>query len=152
MTQVEKSKTQIQLEADMKEAMKAKAKESLATIRLILDRLQKKAKEKLVDFVSDEEAVSVIQTVKKQVQEEIEGFQKAGKIEKVVELQASLELIAKYLPAQMSKEEIQEIVRGIVEKLGVNANMGTVMKEIMPMVKGKADNKLVNVVVTEALK
>lgn len=139
------------LQADMKEAMRAKDKQKLTTIRLIIDQVQKKEKELLSDL-DESGVIAVVQSYKKSTVEEKDGFEKAGNLVRVAEKEAEIELIMSYLPAQMSKEEIQAIVQGIVTKLGEKANMGAVMKEVMPLVKGKADNKLVNEVVQESLK
>lgn len=139
------------LQADMKDAMRAKDKKKLMTIRLIIDRVQKEEKEALAEL-DEAGVIAVVQSFKKATQEEKDGFEKAGNAERVAELESALALVDEYLPAQLSKAEIETIVKGVVTALGDKANMGGVMKEVMPLVKGKADNKLVNEAVKEALK
>lgn len=138
---------------EMKEAMRNKNKGTLATIRLLIDRIQKKEKDALRDL-TEEEAVQVLQTFKKQVREEADAFANAGKFSREAELVDSIFLVDKFLPQQMSKEEIDIQVQLVISEIISNGqvpNKGLVMKNLMPLVKGKADNKLVNEVVTETL-
>lgn len=142
-----------QLTDAMKEAMRNKDKGTLTTIRLLIDRIQKKEKDLLRDLTEDE-VVQVLQTFKKQVREEADAFANAGKFSREAELIDSIFLVDKFLPQQMTKEEIQVVVVDVIEGLlgsGQVPNKGLVMKNLMPLVKGKADNKLVNEVVTETL-
>ncbi|WP_090739389.1 GatB/YqeY domain-containing protein [Paenibacillus sp. Mc5Re-14] len=138
---------------EMKEAMRNKNKGTLATIRLLIDRIQKKEKDALRDL-TEEEAVQVLQTFKKQVREEADAFANAGKFSREAELVDSIFLVDRFLPQQMSKEEIDIQVQLVISEITSNGqvpNKGLVMKNLMPLVKGKADNKLVNEVVTETL-
>lgn len=143
----------VQLQDAMKSAMKNKAKFSLATIRMIIDRIQKKEKDLLRDL-TEEEVISVLQTFKKQLDEEADAFQKVGNQAKVDELLTSINLVQAFLPQMMSEDEIQFSVGLVISGLAKNGHKvdkGSVMKGIMPIVKGKADNKLVNEVVTRML-
>lgn len=138
----------------MKEAMRNKDKATLATVRLVIDRLQKKEKELLRDL-SEDEAVQVLQTFKKQTDEEMDAFKAVNNHEKVEELLTSKKFVESFLPQQMSEQEISNIVISVIEGIygvGGMPNKGAVMKEVMPLVKGKADNKLVNQIVTNLLK
>ncbi|OME54085.1 hypothetical protein BSK59_16010 [Paenibacillus odorifer] len=142
-----------QLQDAMKSAMKNKAKLSLANIRMIIDRIQKKEKE-LLRELSEEEVVQVLQTFKKQVNEEMDAFKSVGNELKVEELNLSRNLVETFLPKQMSEQEINDIVITVIEGIyssGEVPNKGSVMKQLMPLVKGKADNKLVNQIVTQVL-
>ncbi|MGG4105264.1 GatB/YqeY domain-containing protein [Paenibacillus lautus] len=138
----------------MKESMRNKDKGTLTTIRLLIDRVQKKEKDAMRDL-TEEEVVQVLQTFKKQVDEEAESFAMIGNAERTAGLLNDIELIRSFLPRQMTREEIQVVVVDVTEGLlssGQVPNKGLVMKNLMPLVKGKADNKLVNEVVTETLK
>lgn len=134
---------------DMKEAMRNKEKKRLATIRMILDRIQKKEKE-LLKELSDDDVVLILQTYKKQVKEEMDAFKKANNHIRVEELLEDVKIIEKYLPKMMSKSEIENIISSIFNKKD-EVNKGSIMKQIMPKLKGKADNSLINQVVTEFL-
>ncbi len=139
---------------DMKTAMKLRDKVSLSTIRLIIDRIQKKEKDLLRD-ASDEEAVQVIQTFKKQTEEELEAFGKANNSTKVLELKHSLEIVVRYLPAQLSKEDLAVIVLDKANRMQVAYSLitkGDLMKAVMPHLKGKADNKVISQAVDEFLR
>lgn len=143
-----------QLTDAMKDAMRNKEKDKLTTIRMLIDRIQKKEKDLLRDLTEDE-AVQVVQTFKKQVMEEMDGFLLAGNTEMFKKLSEQFNLVMDYLPRQMTKKQIQTVVVDVIEGLlgsGQVPNKGLVMKNLMPLVKGKADNKLVNEVVTETLK
>lgn len=147
-----------QLTADMKDAMRAKDKPRLATIRMVIDRMQKKEKDAQREL-SEEETISVIQTFKKQTEEEISGYQEAGNEARVEELKKSLEVITKYLPAQMGEEEVYALVVSIAKGLteterekGKEVNVigkGDLMKTAMQQMKGKADNRTINQAVTK---
>ncbi|TVX85996.1 GatB/YqeY domain-containing protein [Paenibacillus agilis] len=139
-----------QLIDEMKDAMRNKDKATLTTVRLVIDRVQKKEKE-LLREISEEEAVQVLQTFKKQIQEEADAFAKAGKLSREAVIIDSLAFIDKFLPQQMSEQEINSIVIRVIEGISGTPNKGAVMKEVMPLVKGKADNKLVNQIVTNLL-
>lgn len=135
------------LTADMKEAMRARDKFTLTTIRSMIDRIQKKEKELLRDL-TEEEAVTVIQSVKKQSEESLEGFKTRGDADKIEALEEEIKIIFAYLPKQLNKEE----VRAIVDRLAAGLdNKGAVMKAVMSELKGKTDNKLISEVVDEFL-
>lgn len=137
----------VQLQEDMKQAMKAKDKATLGTIRMIIDVIQKKEKEMLRDATNDEQ-LAAVQTFRKQTQESIEGYGKANNGAKVLELTASLQVANRYLPSQLSREDIMAIVMDLGN--GVR-NKGELMKLVMPQLKGKADNKVISEVVDQFL-
>lgn len=149
--QQQKSATQVAIEADMKAAMIAKDKKTVGTLRMVVSDIQLKAKDLRVEFASDQDAIGVVEVFKKKLVQELEGAQQAGRAEKATDVQAEIALVDKYIPAKMSKEEIEAVVMEIVAKLGDQANMGTVMKEVRPQLQGKADNSLVSQVVKEQL-
>ncbi len=98
----------------------------------------------------------VQEVLRKQVklrQESIVDFEKAGRPSEVERERAEIVIIADYLPQMMSREEIEQIARGIIDELGVTdvKAMGQVMSRLMPHVKGKADGRVVNEVVRSLL-
>ncbi|MCY9737491.1 GatB/YqeY domain-containing protein [Paenibacillus alvei] len=138
------------LSRDMKLALKHD-KLALSTIRMIVDRIQKKEKELNKDL-TESEIVEVLQSFKKQTNEEIDAFARANNAERVNKLHYDIQVIDTYLPRQMTGDEIYEVVNQVIEDLkseGHAIYKGMVMKNVMPLVKGKADNSLVNRIVTE---
>jgi len=111
------------------------------------EELEKKSK------LTDEEVLEVISSEAKKRKESIEGFQK-GKREDLVEKEKKeLEILESYLPEQLSEEEIKKLVQETVSKVGAKEmrDVGKVMQELMPEVKGRADGALVSKIVKESL-
>ena len=82
-------------------------------------------------------------------QESIADFEKAGRPKEVEREQAESAIIEAYLPQMMTREEIEQLAKGVIEELGVTdaKSMGQVMGRLMPHVKGRADGRVVNNVV-----
>ena len=138
----------------MKEAMKAKeaGKQRLSVIRLVrgaIRQLEIDGKKELVD----EDVLGVISKEAKQRRDAIEEFKKGGRDDLVAAAEAEIAILMEYLPKQLSKDEIKGLVQEAIAASGATSpkDMGKVMKELMPKVKGRADGKLVNEVVKEAL-
>lgn len=145
--------TKQRLHDAMKDAMRHKDKDSLTTIRMIIDRIQKKEKDALRDL-AEEEVIQILQTFSKQLKEEMEGYASSGNVEMFKKVVDQNNLVHKFLPKQMTVEEITvqvQLVISEIESSGQALNKGVIMKNLMPLVKGKADNKLVNELVTSAL-
>ena len=89
----------------------------------------------------------------KQRQESIADFEKAGRPADVERERAESVIIESYLPQMMSREEVEQIAKSIIDELGVTdtKSMGQVMGRLMPHVKGKADGRVVNEVVRDLL-
>ncbi len=140
------------LKADMKEAMKAKDKIKLSTIRMI-NSLIKNAEIEKRGELTDEEIIQLLMKYAKQRKESIEMYEKGGRQDLVEKEKAELAVVESYLPKQMSGEEIREIVKQTIEEVGASSikDMGKVMKAVMPKVKGRADGSVVNKIVKELL-
>ena len=140
------------LNADMKEALKAHDAARLSTIRMVISAVRNKEIDSRKDM-DDEGVLSVLATSAKQRRESIEQYEKAGRQDLVDKEKAELEVIQSYMPRQMGREEIEALVKDAVAESGAKGpgDMGKVMKVLMPKVKGRADGKLVNEVVKEAL-
>ena len=140
------------LNADMKEALKAHDAARLSTIRMVISAVRNKEIDSRKDM-DDEGVLSVLATSAKQRRESIEQYEKAGRQDLVDKEKAELEVIISYMPQQMSREEIETLVKDAVAESGAKGpnDMGKVMKVLMPKVKGRADGKLVNEVVKETL-
>lgn len=141
-----------QLNEDMKAAMKAKEKERLVTIRMIKSALQNEEISKGRELTPDEE-IAVVSREKKQRMDSYEEFEKAGRGDLITNLEKELEIVEKYLPEQLSDDEVRKIVTQTIDEVGAESmkDMGKVMSTIMPKVAGRADGSKINQLVKEEL-
>ena len=137
---------------DMKQAMKDKNKSVLSTIRMMRASIKNQEIE-LKRPLDDNEVLDVLSREIKQRKDSLQEFEKAGRLDLVENVAAEIEVISKYLPEQLTEEEIQEIVRQTIHELGASskADMGKVMSALLPKTKGRADGKLVNQFVQQYL-
>lgn len=144
-----------QLTNDMKEAMKNKDKETLSTIRLLKSAIDLyKINNKMDrDTVSDDVVVDVASKQVKTHRESIVEFRNAGREDLASKLETEIKIIEKYLPAHLSRQEIEHVINDIFDKLNPNGrnDLGKVMKEANVLLKGKADMKLVSDIVMSKL-
>jgi uncharacterized protein YqeY len=142
------------IQEDMKQAMRNKDKNTVSTLRMFISRIQGKAKDLKRDL-TDSEIVEIGQKFKSELKEEFDAFYKVQNGEKIAQLLESENLIASYLPKPMSKDDVKAIVDGTIEFLKINTvpvNIGSVMKIVSPMLKGKADGSVIKEIVAEAIK
>lgn len=141
-----------QLEQDMKAAMKAKDKETLSVIRMIRAAIKNKEIAQ-GSGLSDQEVVDLLARELKQRNDSLREFRKAGREDLAVKTEQELKIIQRYLPEPLSEAELKQMVVETVQAVGAQtrADMGKVMTELMPKVKGRADGKLVNRLVQEQL-
>lgn len=128
--------------ADMKQAMKDKDKVKLNTVRMIKSALMNE-KIKLGHELNPDEELTVLNREKKQREESIEEFAKAKRDDLVEETKKELAVVEKYMPKQLSKDELDKIVSETVEEVDAKgkSDFGKVMKVLMPKIKGRADGK-----------
>ena len=136
-----------QVQADTREAMKARERERVDALRLITNALQQDAK----DGGSDE--VAVLRRERKRRLEAAEAYREGGSEDRAAAEEAEAEVISAYLPAEMSDDELAEIVDAAIAESGAegSADMGKVMGAAMPRVAGRADGKRVNAIVRQKL-
>jgi uncharacterized protein len=132
---------------DLAASMKAGEKDRVGALRLVLSELQKAAKE----GGDDEQAV--LRRERKRRLESAKAFREAGRDELAAAEEAEAEIIAAYLPAELSDDELRAIVADAVAETGASSpkDMGRVMKAAMPRVAGRADGRRVSALVQEAL-
>ncbi len=137
---------------DVKLSMKAGEKSKTETLRTLRAQL-KDARIKKGEELDESEEIQILTTAAKRRKESIELFRKGNREDLVEKEQFQLKLIEQYLPEQLTGEEISKIVAKTISSLGVNdiKDLGRVMGAMMPQVKGKADGKLVQSKVREAL-
>lgn len=138
-----------QLTDMMKTAMKARDQVRLDSVRFVLSQI-KNAEIDLHREMNDEEVIQLLKKEVKNRKEAIEQFIQGGRQEIVDEETAKLNVIKEFLPAEMSDEELQNIVQEVVDSIG-NSEFGQVMKAIMAKVNGQADGKRVSEFVKKAL-
>ncbi|MGI6550012.1 MAG: GatB/YqeY domain-containing protein [Syntrophomonadales bacterium] len=141
------------LSADMKVAMKERnAKTRLSVLRLLKAAIQYKEIE-IQRELNDEEVLEVIAREIKQRQEAIPDYQRANREEAVNKLKEEIECLQTYLPQQMTEEEIRNLTIQVIKENQAQGpkDIGKVMKAIMPRIKGRADGKLVNIIVKQTL-
>ena len=136
-----------QIQDDVKDAMKAGERERVHALRLIVNELQKAAKE------NGAEEVEVLQRERKRRLEAAEAYRDGGAADRAEAEEREAEIISAYMPEQVSDEELHAIVGDAVAESGVVsvAEMGKVMALVMPQVKGRADGKRVSNAVKEKL-
>jgi uncharacterized protein len=136
-----------QLRSDMTAALKAGEKQRVGALRLVLSELQKASK----DGSDDEQAV--LRRERKRRLDAAEQFDDAGRSELSEQERYEAELIGSYLPAELSDDELQEIVRQAIADTGASSprDMGQVMKAVMAASDGRAEGKRASSLVREAL-
>ena len=139
----------------MKEAMRAKDKETLSTIRLLksaidLARINGKTRE---GECPDELVIEVASKQVKTHKESIEEFRNAARNDLAEALEKEVKIIMAYLPEQLSGEEVEEEINKIFDEVKPEGkkDMGKIMKEANAKLKGKADFKLVSEIVNKKL-
>lgn len=141
-----------QLQEDLKAALRAHDERRKAVIRMGLACIQ--LEEAAQGGELDEPAVvAALQREIKRRKETIEELRGANRPERLAEEEAELAILQSYLPQMMSRDEIVSVAQTVIERLSASGpgDLGAVMRELMPQVKGRADGKLVNEVVRELL-
>ena len=139
---------------DMKQAMKDKesGKLRLSVIRMAKASIKNLEIDQKRDL-TDEEVVTVLMKEVKMRQDSLEEFAKAGRTELVEQAEQEIAVLKKYLPEQLSNEELRELVKASIAETGAAAakDMGKVMAAVIPKTKGRADGKRINAMVRELL-
>jgi uncharacterized protein len=139
-----------QVKADVNQALKAGDRDRAGALRLISSELQKAAKDAQGGEIDE---VAVLQRERKRRLEAAEAYRAAGRDDLADGEEGEAEVIAGYLPEQLSDEELEQIVSDAVAESGATSQkeMGKVMGVVMPKVQGKADGKRVSALVKEKL-
>jgi len=131
------------IDADLKDAMRAKEAGKLAVLRMLKSALKYAAIEKPEGALDDSAAAQVIRKQVKQRQDSIESFEKGGRPELAAKEKEEMEILNAYLPKGLSAEELSALVREAIAEAGATskAQMGVVMKVLQAKVAGRADGK-----------
>ena len=138
---------------DIKDALRSKRALDLTVLRMLQSAIRNKEIEKGKKELSDEEVIEVVAGEIKKRKEASTEFEKVNRQEAADQEKAEIEVLMKYMPRQMSEDEIRAEVKKAVADSGAIGikDLGKVMKIFIPAVKGKADGGLVNQIVREEL-
>mgnify|MGYP002513370164 FL=1 len=139
---------------DIKEAMKAKDKVALDTLRNIKKvLLEAKTAPGAGDTVNDETAIKLIQKLVKQGKESAELYSSQNRPELAAEELAQVAVMERYLPAQMSEEQVTAVLKEIIANVGASGpqDMGKVMGVATKQLAGKAEGRIISTIVKQLL-
>jgi len=130
---------------DLKAAMKDKNVVRKNVVQMVRAGVLQFEKDKQVTL-DDEGVLDVIAKQLKQRKDSLPDYEKSGREDLIATLKAEMDVLMEYLPAQLTREELEVIVREAVEKTGASSmkDMGKIMAEVMPKTKGRADGKMIN--------
>ena len=141
-----------QLAADLKQSMKDKdkiAKSAITLVRAAILQIEKDEKKELFD----DDIIDVVSKQVKQRKDALSDFQKGNRQDLVEQTEREIEVLTKYLPQQLSEDELKVVVLNAINEVGATSmkDMGKIMSIVMPQIKGRADGKMVNKIVKENL-
>ena len=141
------------LSNDIKTALKGKKELELLVLRGVSAVIKNKEIEKRDELI-EEEVIQIFLSEAKKRKDSIEEFKKGNREDLVEKEKKELEILKKYLPEQMSEDQIKEEVKKVIKKVGAvgSQEIGKVMSVLMPKLKGKVDGKVVSKLVGELLK
>ena len=159
-----------QIKKDLVAAMKEKNEAAVSTLRMLNSALFNKEMEKRVSILekepnlseeevkekmklADAETIEAVASEVKKRRDSIAGFEQGGRQDLVDKEKKELDVLLKYMPQELSEEEIRKVVKEAIAKTGVAdmKGIGMVMKEVQPQTKGRADGNLVAKIVKEEL-
>ena len=137
---------------DLKQAMKGGDKVKCLVIRLVMAAIQNAEIARQADL-DEGDVLGIIAKEVRQRRESIEAFKQGNRQDLVTQEEAELAILQGYLPQQMTRQEIIAEARRIIEEVGAQgpADKGKIMPKLIAQLKGKADGREINVVVTELL-
>ena len=140
------------LEAEMRDAMRARDADRRDTLRLILSSL-KGAEKELQRPLSDDEELQVLQRERKKRLEAADAFRAGGRADQAAQEEAELAVLQEFMPEPLDEDELERIVDDAIAENGATSmgDFGRVMADVMPQVAGRADGSAVSQLVREKL-
>lgn len=137
---------------DAKEALKSKDTVTLNVLRMLKSEIRYKEIERGSEL-SDDDVISVLSSAIKKRKDSIQQFEKGGRDDLASKEKEELAVVTKYMPEQVSEEELSQIISQAISEEGATgaSDLGKVMKLVMPKVRGRADGKKVNQMVSSQL-
>lgn len=158
------------IQQDLKTALKEKKETEVSTLRILNAAIINKEKEKRYKIVknnsklteeelekkshlTEEEILEIIFSEIKKRKEAIELYEKGNRLDLAEKEKREIEILERYLPEQLSEEEIKKLAKEVIEKIGAKEikDMGKTMAELMPKIKGKAEGGLASKIIKELL-
>jgi len=138
---------------DLKQAMRSGDKVRRSVIRLVIAAIRNAEIARQTALDDDTDILGIIAKEVRQRRESIEAFKQGDRQDLVAQEEAELTILNEYLPRQMSREEIIVAARQVIEGVGAQGpgDKGKVMPQLIAQLKGRADGREINVVVTELL-
>jgi uncharacterized protein YqeY len=130
---------------DLKQAMKSREAETVSALRFVLSEIKRRE----IDERSEANDVKVLEVLSREIKkmnDAILEFKKGKRADLIEKEEKNKKILDKYLPAQLNEAEANKIIKEALEKTGASSeqDLGKVMKEIMPKIKGRFDGKKVN--------
>ena len=140
------------IDIQLKTALKARNDERLQTLRMLKSDLQYKQID-LGHELSEDEIIAVLSSAAKRRSEAIDEYRKGGREDLEKKERAEYEIIKEFMPEEFSPEELEDLIEKTITETGASSlkDIGDVMKNLMPRVRGRADGKAVNIAVREKL-
>lgn len=138
--------------SDLVSAMKSQDKETLSVLRMVKGAIQLEEINKKHEL-NDDEFVGIISKQIKTRKESILEFEKANRTDLIEQAQKEIEILSKYMPEQLSEEEVIKIIDSAFEEIrpSSQSDMGKIMGFVTPKLKGKADMSFVSKTIKERL-
>lgn len=142
-----------QITNDIKEAMRAKDSAKLNALRMVQSAFKNREIELRPEPMGEDEHLGILKKLVKQRKESIEQYAAAKRQDLVDNETAELKLLEMYMPAQLSREQVEKVVAEVMTALKATTvkDMGAVMKEVQARTAGSADNRMVSEVVKAKL-
>jgi len=142
-----------QIPEDLKNALRSKNTLELSVLRMLQAALKNKEIDNKKEELTDEVVISVVGSEIKKRRDAVREFEKVNRPDAAEQEKAEIEILMKYMPQQMSEDEIRAAVKSAIDQAQAQSmkDIGKVMKVLMPTVKGKADGQAVNKIVKEEL-
>ena len=140
------------IKGSLKVAMKSSKRDQVLAIRNILEKI-KKVEVDNQKKLNEHEVIQIISKYAKQLRDSITQFKAGNRLDLVEKEQQELKIVEEFLPQQLSKEEIDDIAKNVINELNAKtmSEMGMVMKKIMENTKGAADGSLISAAVKKYL-
>lgn len=138
-----------QINTDLKQSMKESKAEATATLRMLVSAVKNEQIAKQKDL-SDEDVVAVVSREVKKRRDSVTQYEGAGRGDLADKEKAEIAILQKYLPTQLSEDQITEVVKAVVSE-NAGQPFGVVMRQAMTKLKGQADGNIVQRIVKEQL-
>ena len=140
------------LKQDLIVAMKTKNTTNRDVLQLLISSFNNYIKENKLTILTSEQELTLVQKELKQNRESLEFAIKSGRQNLIDESNLKINLLLSYLPKQLGESEIEEVIKQAITKLNLaqltKSDKGKIMKEIMPLLKGKTDGKTIDAVLS----